>query len=220
MRRLIPVLCIILFGFTGRASAQLSNCFTPNYSSYRSYTFDTSSVTQTVTVSGSTTINQACMTMMTSAHHWVNVTNQVGSYGGVTASPSVCPWCYLSYSTSVTAPNISAGVQVQTSEEEVYWCSQAGRFGGGGGGSLNVKIAISNYILKYYDASNCYYSLFCPNGNAAASCPTPNFIAYGGVKPPISCQKNTYAFVYKLWVNGKCSDVGISVLSPVPKNCQ
>ncbi len=142
MRMFVKAILVVLLYILSScpANAQLSNCFQPHYSSYTSYTIDGSyNATQTVTVSGYTTINQACLTLMTQAHHYPKVTNLIGATGGQFTGPQFCPSCQMYWQNSVTATLVPGDAPVDGEADSVFICTVGGNIGGGSSSSFELE---------------------------------------------------------------------------------
>ena len=153
------------------------------------------------------------------ATHTPSVQNVVNGVGGWTTGTSECVTCYLSQQEDEDGGPVSVGVPIVFTSGGQVVCSE--------GGTIwdpiivyDVHIGVTNFILASWDAYNCYYIEFCPNGNTAASCPASTYVDVGGMEGEPPCNTFNYAASYHLVVNFECFPAGISIFSEVAKNCQ
>jgi hypothetical protein len=127
----------------------------------------------------------------------------------------VCPDCYLSETNNqsvVATPGVSYSFQ----SVGMVICNLAGAIFETSGTSL-IGYAWGNYIFNGMDGSQCYYMLYCPNGNTTATCgkQVPGVYVPG---PPANTCLN-YSNDLRLTVNGQCFPMGKAALSSKAINC-
>ncbi len=84
---------------------------------------------------------------------------------------------------------------------------------------IGIAIAITNYIYNGLEGGSCRYDLFCPNGNASATCPANNPVY---VTPSQNvCRNYLHDFRLKTTIRGRivCFPVGKAELAGFPVNC-
>jgi hypothetical protein len=160
MKRIVVMLLLVLSAglFCKPARAQFG-CFQPHYSSYSSYALDGSGkVSQNVTASGYTWVNQVCLQFMMSAKHYAIITNKIGAVGGLTYTPQVCPTCQIDYTATATVV-LDPGFQpTDGSTDVVFECTSVGTISGAGGIGSNFKIEVA--VTREFSTgvlTNCHW---------------------------------------------------------------
>jgi len=191
------LLCLLFL--PGVCSAQFQNHF--NLYSTQSLDNDGVTIHQTTTLDGYTVVPPG---MPPYAVH----------------TPGQCSTCHITYSTTITHQELGNLIEEDDTGAAVV-CSVAGTFFQVPEIVWSIHIGISNYILESWDASNCYWLIYCPNGITAASCPTPVTITdIGGMLFHPPCNAFNYLQDRKLVVNYKCFPVGVTDYSTIAFNCQ
>jgi hypothetical protein len=183
MKRRIAVLLLAVAPVAGFAQ------MTPQYSSYASYTMDSSfNVYQTVVVDGQTTgsctytytcgqYGQQCTGTIpgcSTAVHTPSIYNVIGSVGGWSTGPGQSPWTYMSYQTTVSA-NVQPGQEVQGRWEGKVACSSAGTLLDVIASPL-ISIKVATYALATVNPNGtATYNLSCPAGTTS-TCGTAHLL--------------------------------------------
>jgi hypothetical protein len=227
VRVLVILLALAAFLAPSRSSAQgCVGVMTGNtYSSYVTYGLSASNaagpytITKTVLVDGSATIHPSPYCNLSGTFHYGVVTNTLGSATGSTWGPHVCPACYISVQNTL---QIAGALDITYLDDfsASADCSFAGTLFSSIRGGGNIKLGATNFILENWDASNCYYMRWCPNGDQNCSCKYSTFTAYGGNNSTTRCVQHQYAWEFTLVVDGACESVGISFLTSFPINCR
>ena len=178
----------------------------------------TGHILTSVLMDGSASMNLSTCPYADSATHTPSVYNVVNGVGGWMSGPASCPSCYLSLENDEDSGAIPVDTEFAWNSGSNVRCSIAGIFWSRAF-PHKVKISKLNFILENWDASNCYYMLWCPNGNTSATCPYTTFTAYGGNNPTTRCTRHNYAWEFFLVTDGNCWSVGISFLATGPINC-
>ncbi len=211
-------LCSLLFA-SNAAAQGCALILTPHYSQYVNRSLDSSNnIYQTVELDGYADVGSSASCHMSTAVHSPRIYNVTGSQGGWSTGPGGCPSCYVSYSTAVNIIG-EPGVDYPYSTDSDMFCTVAGTFWSTGGNGF-IHIGVTNFILESWDTNNCYYQMFCPNGNTAASCPAATFVDTDGMNAIPACNTLNYAWVEHLVVDGVCLPVGVTFFGNTPKNCQ
>jgi hypothetical protein len=84
-----------------------------------------------------------------------------------------------------------------------------------------AAIAITNYILTDFEAGQCVYYLYCPNGNASATCPGNNPVYVNAAQSP--CKNYLFDARLRVVILGTgvttCVPVGFAKLSDIAIPC-
>lgn len=84
-----------------------------------------------------------------------------------------------------------------------------------------AAIAVTNYILTDFEAGQCVYYLYCPNGNASATCPGSNPVYVNAAQNP--CRNYLFDARLRVVILGTgvttCFPVGIAKLSNFAVPC-
>lgn len=85
--------------------------------------------------------------------------------------------------------------------------------------SIRIAIAITNYIFNGLEGGYCRYDLWCPNGNASATCPASNPV-YASPSQNI-CRNYLHDYRLKTTIGGSvfCSAVGKANLANFALPC-
>lgn len=217
-KAILFAVCSLLFGMA--ASAQ---CWHPSYSAYTSHNATSANsnpdptlagaaytLYQTVSVTGTTTIDFGCSIIMNA--HVPRVTNTISTTGGTTYGPAVYPTAYMSYSTTVSKGDWIGIQETQFSDTELF-CSSAGNFWGDDEPLLSLEIAYTKSInsgivkstnCKHTDGTPCtiwYINSYCTTDTTPPDYNPSDFTA------PSYLSADSVRYIYQL---GACARVNVS----------
>jgi hypothetical protein len=158
-----------------------------------------------------------------SVTHQPRLLLQVGTAGGWFYGQGVIPSSQIDYGQNVILLCDLCQEPNSYSVQDGVYCTSLGGliYGAGSPPPTTIRIAVTNFILEKWDTHSCYYNMYCPNGNTAASCPSATFIDVNGMSAIPACNTSNYVWFARIVVTppGTCFPVGIAIFSSVAKNC-